>query len=286
MARKKGHAEAHENHERWLITYADLITLLMVFFVVMFAMSRADTAKFSKLSAALQQAFRVDVLRGNNPTSLNGDDGATALSTVLQDAIAQQVWTTTDSKMISTLTELNEAMRRLPEAQNSDRNVEVGAGRDGVVISMSGSALFDSGRADLKPDGVVLLDALAPRLRELPNEVRVEGHTDNVPISTPLYPSNWELSSARATTVARRLVEYGNVPAGRLIAAGYGDARPAATNDTRDGRARNRRVDIVLIAAPAQTQATVQSFGAGPLEPASTSSLGSASGTSTSEGHR
>lgn len=263
MARKKHHDEGHENAERWLLTYADLITLLMVFFVVMFAMSRADPAKFSKLSVALQQAFRVEVLRGNNPTSINGDDGASARSTIIQDQIAQQVWSQTDSQVVTALAALNDAMRDLPQPQNTERNVEVGAGRDGIVISLSGSALFDSGRADLKPDGVMLLDTLAPQLRELPNEIRIEGHTDSVQISTPLFPSNWELSSSRATTVARRLIEYGRVKANRVIAAGYGDSRPAASNDTREGRARNRRVDLVIIASPAQTQATLQSTGVG-----------------------
>lgn len=265
MAKKKHHDEAHENHERWLITYADLITLLMVFFVVMFSMARADQGKFSKLSASLSQAFRVDVLRGNNPTTVGGDDGATFISTVLQTSLAPpSIAQQADAKIVSTVAELNEAMQQIPRPSGLERNIEVGAGRDGVVISMSGNALFDSGRADLKADGVTLLDTLAPRLREMPNEIRIEGHTDSVPISTPLFPSNWELSSARATTVARRLVEFGNIKANRVIAAGYGDSRPAATNETREGRARNRRVDVVILAAPAQTQATLQVTGTGP----------------------
>jgi len=265
MARKKHHDEAHENHERWLITYADLITLLMVFFVVMFSMARADQGKFSKLSASLQQAFRVDVLRGNNPTEIGGDDGAAMITTVLQSSLAPpSITQIADSKIVSTLAELNEAIATIPQMSAMQRNVEVGAGRDGVVISMSGNALFDSGRADLKADGVILLDTLAPRLRDMPNEVRIEGHTDSVPISTPLFPSNWELSSARATTVARRLVEFGGIKANRLIAAGYGDSRPAATNDTREGRARNRRVDVVILSAPAVAQASLQAAAAGP----------------------
>ncbi|MFN0070965.1 MAG: flagellar motor protein MotB [Chloroflexota bacterium] len=265
MSKKKKHDEAHENHERWLITYADLITLLMVFFVVMFSMARADQGKFSKLSASLQQAFRVDVLRGNNPTQVGGDDGATMISTVLQTNLSPPSFATqSDAKLVSTVSDLNDAMQRIPPSSTLERNIEVGAGRDGVVISMSGNALFDSGRADLKSDGVVLLDTLAPRLRDMPNEIRIEGHTDSVAISTPLFPSNWELSSARATTVARRLIEFGGIKANRVIAAGYGDSRPAATNESREGRARNRRVDVVILSAPAQTQATLQVTGSGP----------------------
>ena len=148
IKRKKVH-EASENHERWLITYADLITLLMVFFIVMFSVARADRGKFAKVAASLQQAFRVDVLRGNNPTEIGGDDGATTVSTVLQSSLAPpSIARQADLKLVTTVQELNEAVRKLPEVSELQRNVSVGSGRDGVVISMSGSALFDSGRAD------------------------------------------------------------------------------------------------------------------------------------------
>jgi chemotaxis protein MotB len=115
------------------------------------------------------------------------------------------------------------------------------------VISLAGNLLFDSGKSDLKPRGMTLLDTLAERLRTMPNEIRVEGHTDNIPITTPLYPSNWELSSARATTVARYLAEHDDVSASRLSAAGLGEFHPIAPNDSREGRARNRRVDLVVL---------------------------------------
>ena len=126
-------------------------------------------------------------------------------------------------------------------------NVKVGFARDGLVISLSGNVLFDSGQADLRPDGLPILDEVAWRLASLKNELRIEGHTDNIPITTPLYSSNWELSAARATTVARYLAEHGLAPK-RLSAAGYGEYRPVASNDTREGRSQNRRVDIVVLA--------------------------------------
>jgi chemotaxis protein MotB len=115
------------------------------------------------------------------------------------------------------------------------------------VISLAGNLLFDSGKSDLKPRGMTLLDTLAERLRTMPNEIRVEGHTDNIPIATALYPSNWELSSARATTVGRYFAEHSDIAPIRLSAAGYGEFRPVALNDTREGRARNRRVDLVVM---------------------------------------
>jgi chemotaxis protein MotB len=248
--RRSHHEEGHANHERWLITYADLITLLMVFFVVMYSMSRADTAKFARLAASLQRAFNVEVLKGHVPTSLHGRDGALQATSAIQEALAQVGAPVLDSRLISTADELRAALAQLPPPPRGG-NVQVGTNRDGVVISLSGNVLFDSGKAELRPEGQVLLDLLAQRLRQLPNDLRIEGHTDNIPIQSTLFPSNWELSSARATTVARYLAQQGVAPQ-RLIAAGYGEYRPAAPNDTREGRARNRRVDIVILTtAPA-----------------------------------
>jgi len=245
---KKGHADGgHENAERWLLTYADLITLLMVFFVVMYSMSRADVGKFARLQAAIQRAFHVEVLKGNVPTSLHGEDGAMAPTSILQEAMGQTGPPNLDSRLVTTIDELRQAMIRLPVAASPGSTVEVGMARDGVVISLSGNVVFDSGRADLKPEGRAMLDLLAERLKPLPNEIRVEGHTDDIPIQTALYPSNWELSSARATTVARYFVEHGGIAPYRLIAAGYGQFRPVVSNEERAGRARNRRVDIVVI---------------------------------------
>ncbi|HLI25959.1 MAG TPA: flagellar motor protein MotB [Chloroflexota bacterium] len=251
-ARRRGHhEEGHANHERWLITYSDLITLLMVFFVVMYSMSRADTTKFARLAASLQRAFNVEVLKGNVPTSLHGQDGTLQATSALQEALASAGTTPLDTGLISTADELRAVLTRLPPPPRGG-NVQVGTTRDGVVISLSGNVLFDSGKAELRPEGQVLLDVLAQHLRLIPNDLRIEGHTDNIPIHSTLYPSNWELSSARATTVARYLAQHGIAPQ-RLIAAGYGEYRPAAPNDTREGRARNRRVDIVILSSAQAT---------------------------------
>ncbi len=244
------HEEGHQNIERWLLTYADLITLLMVFFVVMYAISRADAGKFAQLQVALQKAFRVEVLKGNDPTSLHGKDGQSPLTALIEEAITQPPPLALDNRLVTNLEELRQELLRLPPPGRAWNQIEVGAVRDGIVISLAGNVLFDSGKADLRPDGLALLDLLAAHLRRLPNEVRVEGHTDDTPIATPLYPSNWELSAARATVVARYLVERGGVPPQRISAAAYGPYRPAASNAAREGRARNRRVDIVVLFAP------------------------------------
>lgn len=266
--RRRRHAEeGHANQERWLLTYADLITLLMVFFVVMYSLGKADVAKFARLQASIQRAFHVEVLRGSDPTSLRGQDGTNSSTAMLRELAIQRSAPADGSGLVSTLEDLRQALLQVPETEQARERIQLGLARDGVVISLSGNVLFDSGRADLRAEGLPLLDLLAERLVQLPNELRIEGHTDSIPIRTPLYPSNWELSSARATTVTRYLVERG-VPPGRLVAAGYGEYRPAAPNDTREGRARNRRVDIVIVSPtlgqPAQAATTNAERGATP----------------------
>jgi chemotaxis protein MotB len=252
MAKKKHHEEGHVNHERWLVSYADMITLLMVLFVVLYAMGQTDKSKLEQLRTSLQRAFSVEVLRGTEATSLKGSSGSSLVPPVVPLAITQEVIamtgeTTPDPRMVATLQEVRQTLVDIPIPPDTSGSVDVGASREGIVISLAGNLLFDSGKSDLKPRGMMLLDTLAERLRTMPNEIRVEGHTDNIPIATPLYPSNWELSSARATTVARYFVENDEIAPQRLIAAGLGEFRPVAPNDTREGRARNRRVDLVVL---------------------------------------
>ena len=252
MARKKKHEEGHANHERWLLTYADMITLLMVLFIVLFSMSTVDAQKFFALKASLNRAFNPDVLKGAQTSSLNGSNGSSFVPQVLDQPLSREIVAMTgvsepDPIMVSTLRELRDTVGQIPVPLDSSGHVEVGASREGIVISLAGNLLFDSGTSDLKPQGLVLLDTLAERLKTMSNEIRIEGHTDNIPIATPLYPSNWELSSSRAITVGRYLSEHDGIAPTRLVAAGYGEFRPIASNDTREGRARNRRVDLVVL---------------------------------------
>ena len=269
MAKKKAHhGEEHVNHERWLVSYADMITLLMVLFVVLFAMGQTDKAKMDALRTSLQRAFAVEVLKGTEPTSLKGSSGAAVIPPVVPSAISQEVMVMTggserDGEIAETLQEVRAAVNEFPVPPDTSGRVEVGASREGIVISLAGNLLFDSGKADLKPRGMTLLDTLAERLRTMPNEIRVEGHTDNIAIATALYPSNWELSSARATTVSRYFAEHSDIAPIRLVAAGYGEFRPVTLNDSREGRARNRRVDLVVM-FPQSTPGTQAVAGARP----------------------
>jgi chemotaxis protein MotB len=252
--------------ERWLITYSDLITLLMVFFVVMYSISEADKDKYLLLKSSLQRAFKGEA---EAQTSLVAKDGGAALldaprpqpadirlesSNPGNHAIAplDASGTATEGDRAADsqkLDALRQAIVPMAEASGALDSVNVFQTDEGVVISISGSLLFDSGKAELKPDGTSFLNIIADTTRDWPNRLRVEGHTDNVPIDTSLYPSNWELSAARSVVVARFLTEQDGLNSGRVGAAAYGEFRPVANNTTREGRSRNRRVDILVLDA-------------------------------------
>lgn len=245
--RHKGHAEGHDNAERWLLTYADLITLLMVFFVVLYSMSSADSSKWKQISAALEQAFNVDVLRGQSGASIDDTSGPPPppIDNLISDQQVPQV-----ARLQSAIQSvLNNATK---DGGLQTPEVTVGTDREGVVIRLSGSYLFDSGRAELKPNSFALLDAIADQLKLEQNDIRIDGHTDSTPlIGSALYPTNWELSTARALAVTRYLTETDNVLPTRMEAAGFGEFRPIVSNDTREHRAMNRRVEIHLLSSTA-----------------------------------
>jgi chemotaxis protein MotB len=191
-------------------------------------MSNADTEKFKKISAALQRAFAIEMFEGNPP-----DQSVTPGPAAL------------DAKM-NAFAAVKSQIGALAQNNNVVEDVNVRLDREGVVITLSGNFLFESGRAELRPDAAPLLDGVIAHLRTLPNEVRVSGHTDNVPIETPLFASNWELSTARATAIVKYFTGAG-IAAERLGAVGYGEFRPVAPNDTRANRAKNRRAELLIV---------------------------------------
>jgi chemotaxis protein MotB len=243
--RLKGHAGGgHDNGERWLLTYADLITLLMVFFVLLYSMSSADSSKFKAISVALQQAFNLDVLKGRGGTSI-GESNQPSPPAVLENLI--------NSSQVSQVSLLQSKIQAAADGVAQSPDVSVSIDKEGVVIRLSGSYLFDSGRAELKPNSLTVLDAVSADLRLQVNDIRVDGHTDSTPIDSPRYPTNWELSVARALAVTRYLTETDGVPSERLMAAGFGEFRPLVPNDTREHRAMNRRVEIHLLSSTTAT---------------------------------
>ena len=250
MARRKKHEEdeEHENHERWLITYADMITLLMVLFIVLFSMSQVDLAKFAKLKGSLASAFGSSTPSAGPMAGSNGvlDAGSSPIPLAAQRALAaQQAQQAAQQAEQASLQQTKTALAAQLDKVGVGGSVSLAVEHRGLVVSIaSDKVLFDPGAATLTPQGVAIIDQLIAPLAGLPNALHVEGHTDDVPISGA-YASNWELSTARATTVLREMQAHG-IGAGRLSATGYADQRPVAKNDSAEGRARNRRVEILV----------------------------------------
>lgn len=248
MDMKKGHAEEHENDERWLITYADLITLLMVFFVVMYAMSRTDLEKFKALASGLSFQF------GKPATSSVGVGGQPVSgNSILPNKADGDARRGTRNKgadgdvRARRIKALKNDLDSLMEKRGLSKSVATKVDPKGpkLIMELSDSLLFDPGSADLTPQARELLKPVAEVLGARDYSIHVEGHTDNVPISGR-YRNNFELSTARAVNVIMAMTESAGLPANMFSASGYGEYRPVTTNDTPEGRAKNRRVDFVI----------------------------------------
>jgi len=237
MRRRREHRE-RVNHERWLVSYADFMTLLFAFFVVMFAVSRVDAKKLGTFRDSVKEATSMGVLdhAGNSPIF---DGRATTPASPAHKeraALREQARALVRQKLA----------HGLVAAIDSGR-VSLADTDDGVVLRLREAAIFESASATLRDDVLPDLEAIAATLRDLPNGVRIEGHTDPVPIRSSHFHSNWELSAARASEVLALFVSRGQLPEQRLSVAGYGSQRPLTSNDDGAGRAANRRVDIVVI---------------------------------------
>ena len=241
MARRK-RPEEHENHERWLVSYADFITLLFAFFVVMYALSSVNEGKYRILSEALNTAFRNITSTAPGQVMLV-TEGAPPLPVpvIRQKRALDEVKAKQRDKMRNMAKEIMDALAPLVK-QGKVRVLETSRG---VSVEINDSILFAPGQARLEPLSIDALRAVARVVAESDFPITIEGHTDNVPINTPQFPSNWELSAVRATTVLRLFVDSGVRPE-RLTAIGYGEQRPVESNDTVEGRARNRRVTILI----------------------------------------
>lgn len=233
MAKKKH--EEHENHERWLVSYADFITLLFAFFVVMYSISSVNEGKYRTVSDSIKAALNPVVSPSSNlmPFTI-GQNKALALKPTIEDAKEPAVRRL--RQIIRSLkNETHLEIIQLKELTNGD-----------IVLTLPDTVLFRSGESVLRPEARPFLEAIGEVLIELDRHVRIEGHTDNVPISTVQFPSNWELSATRAVAVVRTLSEQYGVPANHLTAVGHADSRPITDNLTPEDRAKNRRVEIVV----------------------------------------
>jgi chemotaxis protein MotB len=282
-SRKKrggGHAEEHESHERWLITYADMLTLLMVLFIVLFAMSQVDKKKFAELAQGLASGFGSKTVafqdqsaimdgRGNdssvvpmnpkiNPNLSTNTAAAAAPAPAVDDAAAKAAVAANDrakagqqaadvTREIDNLKKVQEQITAALKAKNLQQSVIFSIDQRGLVVTVvTSSVVFAGDRADLLRPGQVILDAVVPALRVLPNSIEVDGHTNQLPVPTVNYPSAWELSTARASTVVRYLIS-GGLATNRMSAAGFAGTRPLLPPSDPRSVTMNRRVDIVVL---------------------------------------
>lgn len=241
MSRKKK-AEKEPNHERWLLTYSDLITLLMIFFVIMFASSSIDKQKFKTLAESMNQAMGGGQHIIGDQASNTMTDGNSVTDTQTQTGQTEPTET-------EKLTSLKQQLDKYLQDNNMSNSTSVDVSERGLVVTLNNSLFFDPGKADLKPENEARLIEIGKILNQMNNYIRVEGHTDNVPISNSVFHSNWQLSAARASTVVELLISRAGMTPQKLSTVGYGEYRPIADNNTAEGRQNNRRVDLVVMSS-------------------------------------
>jgi len=230
---KKKHEE-HENMERWLVSYADFITLLFAFFVVMYSVSSVNEGKYRVMSNALKSSF--SNTRPIGELSIMSLPIEKSRQIVVTERQKSQSNARTFLKVANSIT-----ASKVPDG------VKITSTERGLSIRIKDEALFSSGSADLNPHIKEFLDLIAGLVRELPNLIAVEGHTDNRPIRTATYPSNWDLSTARANTLLRYFTEQHHLRADRFSSTGFAGTRPIESNSTSEGQAANRRVELIVL---------------------------------------
>ncbi len=250
--RKRNYLDDSHNHERWLVSYADFVTLLFAFFVVMYSISSVNDAKYVSLSEALDDAFSknnkvkkvIDPIQiGSEPTTIKPIilENSSAAEIIKNRQLSEEILK--ERRLLQMVSEQFEDVLQ-PYVEND--LVEVKRHDFWIELEMNSQLLFLSGEAELSSKAIPVLKKVSEVVRIIPNVINVEGHTDNVPIDTVEFPSNWDLSSARATSVVREFVKNG-ISEKRLSAVGYGEFHPVADNNTEEGRFKNRRVVLVLM---------------------------------------
>jgi chemotaxis protein MotB len=241
--------QSRVSHDRWLVSYADFITLLFAFFVVLYSSAQTDKLKQHKISQAIDSAFQSLGLFSNasrktgaHPDSAKSTDASlTPMNIVMGDDVMAPAQVKED------LEKIQRQMEQLLSDKIAQHTVSIRMGRDGLIISLREAGFFASGSATPQPQTLPTLRRIASALSQTSYDLRVEGHTDNVPIHTAEFDSNWELSSSRATHIARMLIDIGAIEPTKISAAGYAEFHPTAINDTAEGRSQNRRVDLVVL---------------------------------------
>lgn len=263
--KKRGGHDVHENHERWLLTYADMITLLVAFFIMMYAMSIVSKTKFQQLAVSVRSGFGGSMTNGS-PTIINVGGGINGTPAIVTNTNgpkdSNNVNTSKVEFPVSTkgmaasrekkaMEDVYKTLKAYIDKKGLAKSVIITNTERGIIIALlTDKMLFDKGKSDIRVQEYSILDTIAHvisnsrNIRE--NMIRIEGHTDNLPIHTTKFEDNWDLSAIRATTVLRYFVKKG-VDSYRLTAVAYGEENPAHSNDSEDGRRLNRRVDIVIM---------------------------------------
>jgi chemotaxis protein MotB len=300
---KKHEEEEHENHERWLVSYADMMTLLMALFVVLWALSQVDMNKFTAFSQGLQEGFGAPVTIINDGGAIDAPAESPLKPVQVAEEAAVDGTKQTDAEKAAaeaaaaqqaqqTAAEAKAAYEQLSRVRDALQAGLAAAGESGaaqfviderglVIHVVSDPVLFAPESSALQAQGATVLDALAPTLAALPNQLRIEGHANSIPVTRGgPWPSNWELSAVRATTVLRHLAEQDGVSEDRLSAAGYGSTRPLVPDSDPDYVTVNRRVDVVVLSnASAAANELLPS-----LEAAATATTPTTTDSTTSQG--
>jgi chemotaxis protein MotB len=268
--RRRKKQEEHVNHERWLVSYADFITLLFAFFVVLYASSQVDKRKVGMLALSIQVAFQeMGVFESSNTKVPMAD---TEIMPFEKVQVIENVNRTVDFQRIAQPLRGMHSNAALPDSMKNvqadlakalapelkSHVVEIKARREGLVVSLEEVGFYESGSAALRSSGRDAVDRLVTILAKRSEALRIEGHTDDVPIHNAQFASNWELSTARATELIKLFILRYQIPAQRLSAAGFAQYHPLDSNGTPEGRARNRRVDIVILAPQRVIDALVE----------------------------
>lgn len=248
MAKKHKHEE-HENHERWVISYADLVTLLFALFVVLYASSRVDTNKLVQTSESVRWALSFHGEGGVNKLAIF--KGPPTEGGCVTNIGGQPVTSPAHRKMLDdTRRKLEKSLKTFVIKQEKTPSITVEQENGKLRLRLAAYRFFDAASAALRPEALAVLDAISSELADVPQSIRVEGHTDDGAINSTRYKNNWELSAARAATVVSYLEQAHGIPPSRLVAAGLGASHPLVSNDTPDNRELNRRIEIVLEVPP------------------------------------
>jgi chemotaxis protein MotB len=234
MGRKKKEEEHKAGAPDWLATYGDMMTLLLCFFVLLFAMSSIDSQKYK--AAVLSLSGSLGVLDSGTTVSLEP-----LINNYPSDSPTEEP---SESEELS---DMQQEIQKILEEGKLDGQVKLEINERGLLIRFLENVLFDSGKADLKPQAMEIIDKVSDILKDTPRRILVEGHTDNVPISTFKFPSNWELSTTRAVNVVKYMIDHNGIAAIRLSASGYADQHPISENSSVEGKKNNRRVDMVIL---------------------------------------